>query len=288
MTFNTLSTKYLSGTFLLLALILLMPTAGSAQSTDPARPTAIAAFPLVGRLAAGTYYYEVPAAAGPATMGLRFTAPTGGATISVSLSGPDCCTADAYVSGSTGGIEEVRSTSEPFTIPSAQALLVTMNISVARNDTVGFTISAGFGGGSGVIVTPPSPRTPPVGAVCTDLAVDYFTVTGETGLRKEISGVVRNLTTTHPYKGFRRMQWLDVLDITDSEKERRVVAQIMIPDIIDPGATFAYTAVHTLTERRRTRYKVQIVYGPNHATDRSPYNDDCNSANNVTRRRMIG
>ena len=292
MTFYKTLTKYLSGITLMLAMIVLIQAPALSQSTDPANPTAITAFPLVGRLAAGTYYYSVPASAGPGTLGLQFTPPTGGATISVSLSGPDCCTAEAYVSGSTGTTETIRTASEPFTVPSAQTLLVTLSIAVDRNDTVRFTIGGAFGGGSGVIVTPPPTTRPvatlPTPVVCTDLSVDYYTVTGDTGLRKEITGQVRNLTTTHPYKGYRRLQWLDILDITDSEKERRVVAQIMIPDIIDPGATFSYSAVHTLTARRRTMYKVQIVYSPYNATDRSQYNDDCNSSNNTTRRRVIG
>jgi hypothetical protein len=283
-------TKYFSGIVLLIVVMLLSPILAAAQSTDAAHPTPIPSFPLVGRLAAGTYYYSVPVIAGPGTMGLQITAPDGGATISVSLSGPDCCTAEAYVSSSTGRAETIRNASEAFTIPSAQTLLITMNIAVAAGDTARFSLSAAIGGGSGVIVTPPPARKPATapGGVCTDLGVDFYTVTGETGLRKEISGVVRNLTTTHPYKGYRRLQWLEVLDITDSEKAPRLVRQIMIPDIIDPGATFSYSAIHTLTERRRTRYKIQIVYSPYNATDRSQYNDDCNSSNNSTTRRMVG
>ena len=293
MTFNLLTTKNCTSLAFLFAILLLLHASGLAQSTDPAHPTPISGLPLVGRLATGTYYYQTPVSAGPGTMGLTITPPTGGATVSVSLSGPDCCTADAYVSASSGTSDTVRGASEPFTIPSAQTLLVTINIAVAAGDTVRFTLGMVIGGGSGVIITPPPPiPTPapatPGGIVCTDLGVHGFVVSGETGLSKVISGQVLNHTTTHPYKGYRRLQWLDVLDITDSEKVRRVVAQIMIPDIIEPGASFSYSAVHTLTSRRRTRYKVQIVYSPYNATDRSQYNDDCNTSNNSTRRQVVG
>ena len=293
MTFNPVITKTLTCLAFAFAILLVLPASGSAQSTDPAHPTPISGFPLVGRLATGTYYYHVPANAGPGTMGLTLTPPIGGATASVSLSGPDCCTADAYVSASSGTSDTVRGASEPFTIPSAQTLLVTINIAVATGDTVRFSLGMIIGGGSGVIVTPPpATPTPAPGAtglrVCTDLGVHGFAVSGETGLSKVISGQVLNHTTTHPYKGYRRLQWLDVLDITDSEKVRRVVARIMIPDIIESGASFSYSAVHTLTTRRRTRYKVQIVYSPYNATDRSEYNDDCNSSNNSTRRQVVG
>ena len=81
---------------------------------------------------------------------------------------------------------------------------------------------------------------------------------------------------------------MEVLDITDSEKAPHMVTRILIPEIIEPGAYFSYSAVHTLTESRRTRYKVQIRYSPYNATDRSQYNDDCNSANNSTTRRVAG
>ncbi|MEO6334958.1 MAG: hypothetical protein ABIO91_08250 [Pyrinomonadaceae bacterium] len=315
-------TKYFSCITFLLTIFLLSVVTTPAQSRDPEHPTPISGFPLTGRFATGTYYYSLPVNAGPGTMGLQLTAPVGGASISVALSGPDCCTGDAYVSASTGREETIRGGSEPFTVPSAQTLLVTIYISVAEGDTARFTLNLGVGGrsgvtitpppsptptpssgviitpppsptptptpsGSGVIITPPAPRTAS-GGVCTDLAVDAFVLRGARELRKEISGVVRNVTTTHPYKGYPRLQWVEVLDITDSEKMPRVVTRIIIPAIIDPGATFPYTAVHTLTALRSTRYKVQIRYSPYNATDRSPYNDDCNASNNSTRRQVGG
>src|SRR5215203_5784566 len=134
-------TKYFSCITFLLAICLAGVFTASAQSRDPEHPTAISGFPLTGRFTAGTYYYAVPVNAGPGTMGLQLTAPTGGASISVSLSGPDCCAAEAYVSADTGREEIIRRGSEPFTVPSAQTLLVTINISVAAGDTARFTLN---------------------------------------------------------------------------------------------------------------------------------------------------
>ncbi|MEP6705854.1 MAG: hypothetical protein ABJB34_13690, partial [Acidobacteriota bacterium] len=101
-------TKYFSCITFLLAIFLLSVLTASAQSRDPDHPTPISGFPLSGRFTAGTYYFAAPVNAGPGTMGLQVTAPVGGATISVSLSGPDCCAAEAYVGVSTGREETIR------------------------------------------------------------------------------------------------------------------------------------------------------------------------------------
>ncbi len=307
-------TKYFSCMTFLLLVFLLTVTIASAQSRDPAHPTPIAAAPLTGRLAAGTYYYSMPVSAGPGTMGLQITAPMGGASISVALSGPDCCSAEAYVSASTGREETIRSGSERFTIPSAQTLLITINISVAAGDTARFTLSLGIGGGSGVVVTVPSPTPvpsssgvivtppsptptpsgsgvivtpPPSGAVCTDLAVTHFAVTLLTSRSKKISGDVFNITRTHPYKGYPGRQYVAVFDITDSVTRPRFVSRIFLPEIIDPGRSFHFATVHNVTETRRTRYEIRLRYSHLNAGDESPYNDDCNTANNTTRRELI-
>ncbi len=306
-------TRYFSCITFLLAVFLLNLTIAPAQSRDPDHPTPIAAAPLTGRLAAGTYYYSMPVSAGPGTMGLQITAPVGGASVSVALSGPDCCSADAYVSAGTGREETVRGGSERFTIPSAQTLLITINISVAAGDTARFTLSLATGGGSGVIVTPPppspspspspSPRptpgpaltpaypsvpTTPSGGLCTDLSVaDGFQING-TGLSRVISGSVRNLTRTHPYKGYPRSQWVEVLDITDEERDPRLVRLVRFFRFthIDPGSTFSYRAVQTLREDRRIKYRVRIVFAESNASNGQQYDDDCNSANDSTTRRQ--
>ncbi len=302
-------TRYSSCITFLLGICLLGISVASAQSTDPARPTPISGFPLTGRLAAGTYYYAVPVSAGPGTMGLQMTPPIGGSTMSASLSGPDCCTADAYVSADSGTSDTIRRASEPFTVPSAQTLLVTINIAVARGDTVRFTLNLGVGGGSGIIITPPPSPTPaptpsgsgiiitppsptggratPSGGVCTDLGVDFYTVNNLTDSSKRISGVVRNYTGTHPFKSSERGQWLQVFDITDSAKDPVRLLQVRIPAHLDPGAVFAYRTVHSVSGSRRTRYQIKIVYGHWLDTDRSQYNDDCNAANDSTTRQLI-
>jgi hypothetical protein len=282
----------LAGIFLIMA-FMLQPGTATGQSTDETRPTPIAAFPLTGTLGSGTYYYEIPetlVSEGEVNATLTFTPPTGGGSMTASFSGPRCCSGEATVGESTGYAESIRR-STTFSIPGQQNLLITVYVSVAAKQTVRFSLNLSAAGApSGIIITPPPAPTPttPTGGVCTDLGVDGFVVTGETGLTKEITGRVRNLTTTHPYKGYRRLQWLEVFDITDSEKGPPLVTRIAIPEIIEAGASFSYSAVHTLTVRRRTRYKVQIRYSPYNATDRSQYNDDCNSSNNSTRRQLVG
>jgi hypothetical protein len=270
---------------------------GESQSTNPDDPTLIASLPIRGTLSSGTYYYRVPEAMvreGAATASLSFTPPDGGGSLTASFSGRRCCEGEATVGESTGYSGTIRRFST-FSIPAPQDLLVTIYVSVAVKHSIHFDLSLSATGGSGIIVTGPSPspspsasRILPPAAVCTDLAVVAYTVTGETGLRKEISGQVINVTTTHPYKGYRRLQWVEVLDITDSEKLPRTVARVMIPEIIEPRGIFSYSAIHTLTTPRRTRYKMKIVYSPYNATDRSQYNDDCNPANNSTTRQVVG
>ena len=291
MTQHKVLTRILLSMLLMLTIFLFMPHAGAAQSVNPDDPTVIASFPVTGTLGSGTYYYQVPETLvreGEATATLTFTPPDGGGSMTASFSGPRCCSGEVTVGDSTGYAEAIRR-STTFSIPGQQNLLVTLYVSVAEKSTVRFSLNlSSVGAASGVIVTPP-PTSPTMPAgVCTDLGVDGFRISGETGLTKEITGRVRNLTTTHPYKGYRRLQWLEVLDITDSEKAPSIVQRIMIPEIIDPGASFSYSAVHTLTERRRTRYLVKIVYSPYNATDRSQYNDDCNADNNSTRRQVVG
>ena len=273
------------------------PGITTAQSRDENHPTPIAAFPVTGNLGSGTYYYELPESAvegGAATAVLDLTPPDGGGSMTVTFSGRLCCPPEAYIGVTTGLSDRIREATT-FNIPRQQTLLVTVYVSVGAKQTVSFRLNFtnGVPTSSGVIVTPPAPSptpapTTPAGGLCTDLGVYGFVVTGDAALTKEITGRVQNVTTTHAYKGYRRLQWLEVLDITDSEKSPHIVTRIMIPEIIEAGGFFPYTAVHTLTAVRRTNYKIQIRYSPYNATDRSEYNDDCNSANDSTRRRVAG
>lgn len=295
MTSVDLFAKFLLAAILVAIAFMFQPGLATAQSRDESHPTPIAAFPVTGNLGSGTYYYELPESAvagGAATAVLDLTTPDGGASMTVTFSGRFCCPPEGYIGVTTGLSDRIREATT-FNISRQQDLLITLYVSVGAKQTVGFRLnfSNGVPSSSGIIVTPPAPRptpapTTPAGGLCTDLGVYGFVVTGEAGLRKEITGRVQNVTTTHPYKGYRRLQWLEVLDITDSEKAPHTVTRIMIPEIIEPGSFFPYSAVHTLTAIRRTRYKVQIHYSPYNATDRSEYNDDCNSANNSTRRQV--
>lgn len=295
MTHARVLTKLSVSSIFLLAISLLAPLDGAAQSTNPDDPTLVASYPISAALASGTYYYRIPEAMvreGAATATLAFTPPDGGGSLTASFSGRRCCEGEATVGESTGYSGTIRRFST-FSIPAPQDLLVTIYVSVAVKQTIHFDLFLSATAGSGIIVTRPSPSPSPSPALpapplCTDLAVLAYAVAGGTSLRKEITGQVVNVTTTHPYKGYRRLQWLEVLDITDSEKAPRTVARIMIPEIIEPRGIFSYSAIHTLTTPRRTRYKVKIVYSPYNATDRSQYNDDCNPANNSTTRQIAG
>lgn len=294
MTHPKVLTKLSLSVLFMLTVFLLSPAKGIAQSRDPDSPTAVTGFPVTGNLGTGTYYYEVPESIvteGDKNATLTFTPPPGGGSMTASFSGRRCCSGDATVGESTGYAETIRR-STTFNVPGPQNLLITVYISVAPKYTVRFSLNLSVTGApSGIIVTPPPTPTPPsttsTGGVCTDLSVDYYQVEG-VGLTRGITGVVRNRTTTHPYKGFPRGQWIEIFDITDSEKAATRITFIRLPDIIDPGDSFSYRAQHTLTTLRRTRYMIKIVYSPGHATDRSQYNDDCNDANNITRRQLLG
>ena len=266
------------------------------QSRDENAPTPIATFPVTGNLGSGTYYYQVPesfVAAGLANAVLDVTPPDGGGSMTVTFSGPRCCPPEAYIGVTTGLSDRIRETTR-FDIPGPQPLLVTVYIAVGAKQTVGFRLSFNLGvpSSSGVIVTPPTttptPSPTPSEPVCTDLGLNGFAVNFITSMRLKISGIVINATTTHPYKGYERRQWVEVRDITDSETRSPLVARIWIPAIVDPGQTFEYAAVHNLTARRRTRYEVKIGYSHLNPTDESQYNDDCNTRNNITRRQLVG
>jgi hypothetical protein len=279
-----------------MAIIFLASTSIFGQSTDPAHPTPITSFPVIGSLASGTYYYAVPKSllsAGPANAGLDMTPPDGGGSMTVTFSGRGCCPPEAYI-GITTGLADRMYQATTFNIPTFQeSLLVTVYVSVGAGQTVGFRLTFANQGpsSSGVIVTPP-PSTPtrptPTEPVCTDLGTISFSVSPLTSMRNKISGVVVNVTTANPYKGYEHRQWVEVRDITDSETRPALVGRIWIPAIIDPGRSFPFAVAHNLTERRRTRYEVRIVYSPLNRTDESQYNDDCNTGNNSTRRQLIG
>lgn len=294
--------KYFSSVSFLLTLLLLAAPAALSQSTNEADPTTIETFPIEGNLPSGTYYYQFRTNAGPATAVLDVTTPAGGASVSASFSGPDCCTADAYVSAESGRADRIRQASEPFTVPSRQKLNITVNISVAKGQTVRFRLNfSNPEAGSGIVVTPPRPTptptptpTPGSGVIitppnCADLAVRFFNVTGQTGLRKTISGTVINRSRTNRYLGGARAQWIEVLDITDEATDARLVRLVGFVRFtqIAPLGTFRYSVVHRVRENRRTRYRIRIVYAPSNATNRLLTDDDCNDANNTTIRELV-
>ena len=280
-------TGYFPTIIFLLAVFLLTPASGVAQSGDITHPTPIATFPVTGNLPQGIYYYEVRANAGPATAVLDMTPPDGGASMSVSISGPDCCTAEAYVSGETGSSERIRRSSDRFTVPSRQMLLFTVNIAVERGKTVRFSLNYSTREGSGIIVTPPPTPTPtpaPTAAStgCTDLALNGgFRLAGPPTTRT-INFTLRNLSPRR-YVGTARTQWVELLDRSRVD-DPPVLITIRRFTEVPAGGSIAFSMPHspTVLSKLPQRYLVRIVYSPSNATDRLTTNDDCVSGNNFT------
>ena len=274
----------------------------AAQVVVDTSPTVISTFPLTGELVSGTYYYSVYANAGPATISLEFDPPDGGGGMSVSVSGPDCCAADAYVGADTGLSNPVRREAT-FTVPSRQRLVLAAYVSVRPQATVRFTINmsgsvrGGTEGtdtrGSGVIVTdPPSTPVNPPSRVCTDLGiVDPIRVEPSRDLRSvTISGVVRNLSPrpyiANPHMAPRRTGWIEIVQIQNPREAPRIVRQLPFTEIAANGS-LPFRVTHTTSSSGGRLYEIRILYSPVNFTDRTSTNDDCNGANNVVRTRPI-
>lgn len=266
--------------------------------TDPAP---ITTFPFTAELPSGTYYFSVYAASGPATISLEFDPPDGGGGMSVSVSGPDCCAADAYVGADTGLSNPVRREAT-FNVPSRQRLVLAAYISVRPQAMVRFTINmsgsvrGGTEGtgtrGSGVVVTPP-PSTPvgPPSRVCTDLGlVDGITIEPSRDLRSlTVSGVLRNLSPTpyiaNPHYAPRRSGWIEIAEIIGREAPR-ILSQLPFTEIPANGSK-PFRETYAITTTLPRQIEVRILYAAANFTDRTWTNDDCNGANNVVRSRPL-
>ena len=176
------------------------------DSRDINNPTLITSFPVTRTLGSGTYYYRIPEAmvtAGRATVVLDLTPPDGGASITVTLSGPRCCPPEAYIGVTTGLADRLREATT-FEVPGQQDLLVTVYISVGEKQTVTYRINFNMGvTTSGIVVTPP-PRTAPsltpatpTGGICTDLGVDFYTVTNLRGSTRKARLIMRSPPKIH-------------------------------------------------------------------------------------------
>lgn len=265
------------------ATLILVPAAATAQSRDEAHPTTVSTFPISGNLYAGTYYYEARVSSGSATMVLEFTAPNGGGSMSAMVSGPNCCGGAAYVGADTGAAERIRRASDIFPINIPQKVKITVIVAVAEGQSVPFSLNLAVGDNvSGVIVTRPTPTPTPAITItdpnCVDLALENVVIRKvDRTPQLEISGVVRNVSP-NAYSGNARTQWVEVLDITLSEKLPRRVAFFRFTNIA-PGARFAFRAVHAFPRLELRKYKVRIVYYSGNRTNRLLTDDDCNSSN---------
>jgi hypothetical protein len=266
--------KQVTKRFSLLAIAILALFAGTVhtQSTDEAHPTAVTTFPVSGNLGTGTYYYSIPATRGRVNMTLEFTPPTGGGSMSVSVSGPSCCTGDAYV-GADSGISETIRREASFAVGTNQTLLITVYIAVAERLTVRYNLSlTGSVGGA-----PPTPAP----SVCTDLrASSMIGVTGST-LSNTIRGSIDNLSTTD-YRSPADRQWVEIYDTALDAASPTLVQRIPFTDVRARGR-FQFTARHNIGKVRRAApiYRIVIVYSPLNASDDVTTNDDCNAANNT-------
>jgi len=250
--------------------------AASAQSTDVAHPTPISSFPVTGSLSSGTFYYAAIGEAGTASATLEFTPPDGGGSMSVSISGPECCTGDAYVGGTTGLPDPIREEAR-FTIPRRQIILVTVNVAVATKRSIRFSLTLGGTIGPAIVL--------PLDA-CPDLEMfEGFDLTVTKGTRT-ISGSIVNRSLNNFVSTFGR-QWIEVRDIAKLGSVTRfdgnLVRRIPFGDV-PSGGSLPYTATHRTESLLPPQYKVRIVYAPGNATDALTSNDDCNMSNNETLR----
>jgi hypothetical protein len=265
------------------------------QSTDETHPTPISSLPVSGNLRAGTYYYQIPesaVSAGRANAVLSFTAPDGGASLTLTFSGPTCCPPEAYIGETTGLSGRFRQGST-FDVSSRQNLLVTLYISVGAAQTVPFNFNFTVGAtSSGVIVTPPpsptptptpTPTTPPEYSLCTDLSVSGFTLE-VLGTTRTITGTVYNRSHA-AFQSPAGQQWIEVIDISQTTSrfaKANVVQRIPFTDVPGRGF-FPYRAVHSpRSSTLPPAYRVRIVYSAANRTDAVTTNDDCTPANNTT------
>ncbi|MDI1243580.1 MAG: hypothetical protein PSX80_16845 [bacterium] len=246
-----------------IALLFVTPETASGQSVDEAHPTGVAAFPLTGNLGPGTYYYSVPVAPGRVSVSLTFKPPSGGGSMSVSISGPACCGADAYVGGDSGTSDDVQRNAS-FVVPTAQKLLLTVYISVERTQTIRFDLGLK---GSLSESAPPS--------VCTDLEVSNMIGVSRSGTTLTIRGNIDNFSK-NDFRSPVDRQWVE---ISTGAKESFVsLARIPFAQLL-AGRSLRVTATHTSTMRATPRFTIRIVYSPLNASDALATNDDCNSAN---------
>jgi hypothetical protein len=263
-----------------IAILALFAAPVHAQSTDEAHPTAVSAFPVTGTLGSGTYYYSVPATRGRVNMTLEFTPPDSGGSMSVSISGPSCCTSDAYAGGDAGGPTITRREAA-FAVGTSQTLLITVYIAVAERQSIRYNLSlTGSVGGA-----PPTPAP----SVCTDLrASSIIGVTRSTVLLSNtIRGSIDNLSAT-AYRSPADRQWVEIYDTALDPASPALIQRIPFTDVPARGR-FQFTARHNVGKVRRVApvYRIVIVYSPLNSTDDISTNDDCNPANNSAARAVL-
>jgi hypothetical protein len=262
--------------FCVLLTIVIAAGITAAQSTDETRPTPLSTFPVTGNLGSGTYYYSVRTIAGRAKVLLEFTPPDGGGSMSVSISGPDCCIGDAYVGADSGLPDPVRREGS-FDVRSPQTLLVTVYVAVAAGRTIRFSLNLGGSIGD----TPP----PATRAVCTDLAAISGFGVAISGTTRTITGEIRSISATD-FRSPAERQWIEILDISKGTFAPVTVQRVPFTEVLARGRV-PFTVRHTTASRLAPNYQIKIVYSPLNATDSVTTNDDCNHSNDSALRRPI-
>jgi len=274
---NKQVSKQLSFLFLLTISALFAATA-PAQSTDEAHPTVVATFPVTGSLGTGTYYYSIPATRGRVNMALEFTPPSTGGSMSVSISGPSCCTSDAYAGADAGGPTTIRREAA-FAVGTNQTLLITVYIAVAEGQAIRYNLSLTGSIGGGALPT----ETP---AVCTDLEASTLMTVTHSALTfsNTIRGSIDNRSAT-AFRSPADRQWVNLFDVALNPASPTLIKRIPFTDV-PAGGRFQFTAKHTIGKARRIppRYRIVIVYSAINATDAINTNDDCNPLNDAASR----
>ncbi|MGC2235341.1 MAG: hypothetical protein WA584_04230 [Pyrinomonadaceae bacterium] len=220
------------------------------------------------------YYYSLNVEPGTIHSTLTFTPPSGGASMSVVFSGPDCC--DGASLGGDGGDTNPVTSETTFRVTRSQTLLLEVYVDAGAGGTVTFTLQfEGSVGGAGGTT------------FCTDLSMTLVTYKVEQIGTKEvkvtITGILANESTADFVSGDGQQK------MRLQEKPERLVAYTTVRDQpftnVRARGRLAFAATKTYRTgdflTLRPSYKLSIVYDSAIGADGNVRNDDCVPANNV-------
>jgi len=250
-----------------------------AQSTNRESPTPIDGTTVyrgsvrdTNRDGSTAYFYSVNVEPGTIHATLNFTPPSTGASMSVIISGVDCCE-DSALGGDSGGSTPVTSESN-FRVGRSQRLLLEVYVDAGAGGEVAFTLRLeGSVGGAG--------ETP-----CPDLSITIAKAqsvkVGTKQIRVDIFGTVAN-ASAGDYISEAGQQSLKISQSSPTLSGWSVVfTQPFISVRAGGSVPFLFNKTYTTAEfaRLRPSFKVEIVYNGAITSDGNPRNDDCAAANN--------